>query len=226
MPGVYERILKAVESEHPAFVVSVGDTIQGGNDATAESEWQAVPKLQAIPFYPAPGNHDIWSQASEKLFVKYAGHATHYGFDYGPAHFTILDNSRTEQFSPAELAFLEEDLKAHAAQPLKCVVSHRPSWILNATFGSPDFPLHRIAKKYGVKYVIAGHIHKLAHAEIEGISYLSMPSAGGHLRDTGQYEDGWFFGYALADDTGLTLKPLDAAPTPLSAWGIAGLIRR
>jgi predicted phosphodiesterase len=230
VPGVYERVLKATEAEHPAFVVTVGDAIQGGSDATAESEWEAVPQLKAIPFYLAPGNHDIWSAASEKLFIKHAGHPPHYSFDYGPAHFTILDNSRTEQFSPAELAFLEEDLKAHADRPLKFIVSHRPSWILNVTFGSPDFELHRLAKKYGVKYVIAGHIHKLAHAEVEGVTYISMQSAGGHLRDTGKYDDGWFFGYDVVEadskGTAIEVKQLDGPATPLSAWGIAGLIRR
>jgi predicted phosphodiesterase len=207
VPGIYERVLKAVEAEHPAFVVTVGDTIQGGNDATAESEWLAVPALSAIPFYRAPGNHDIWSEASEKLFTKYTRHSPHYSFDYGPAHFTVLDNSRTDQFPAPELAYLEADLKAHADQPLKFIVSHRPSWILNVTFGSPDFELHRIAKKYGVRYVIAGHIHKLAHAEVDGITYISMPSAGGHLRDSE-----------------IEIRQLDGPRMPLSAWGIAGLI--
>src|SRR4051794_37239748 len=37
--GVYERVWKEVASAAPEFVVSVGDTIQGGNDATAEAEW-------------------------------------------------------------------------------------------------------------------------------------------------------------------------------------------
>jgi hypothetical protein len=229
-PGIYERIQAKAAADEPAFAVSVGDTIQGLNDASGESEWRQVPKFRTVPLYLAPGNHDIWSAASEKLFTKYSGHPPHYGFDYGPAHFTVLDNSRGDQLSPAELAFLEEDLKAHASQPLKFIVSHRPSWILNVTFGSPDFELHRIAKKYGVRYVIAGHIHKLARAEVDGITYISMQSAGGHLRDTGKYEDGWFFGYDVADIANgaarITVRPLDGPSTDLSAWGIAGLIRR
>jgi predicted phosphodiesterase len=223
VPGIYEKIQAEVAKEKPDFIVAVGDMIQGGNDATAEAEWQQVPPFKAIPLYLAPGNHDIWSPLSEKLFEKHAGHPPHYSFDYGPAHFTILDNSRTEQFTPAELTYLEEDLKAHASQPLKFIVSHRPSWIINVTFGSTDFELHRIAKKYGVRCVIAGHIHKLAHAELEGITYISMPSAGGHLRDTGKYEDGWFFGYALFDGNEITFKQLDGPVTKLKDWGIAGL---
>lgn len=228
VPGVYERIWKEVAAEKPAFVAGVGDTIQGNNDATAESEWKEIPK-PPVPFYVAPGNHDVWSEESEKLFTKYTGHPLHYGFDYGPVHFTILDNSRSDQLAPAEMAFLEDDLKAHAAQPIKFIVSHRPSWLINAMLKNPDFDLQRLAKKYGVQYVIAGHVHKLAHAEVDGVTYISMPSAGGHLRDTGKYEDGWFFGYALADVTpqGVTIrfKQLAGPTTNLSDWGIAGLLR-
>ena len=62
--------------------------------------------------------------------------------------------------------------------------------------GDTTFPLHRLAKKYGVQYVIAGHVHEMLHFTLEGIEYVSMVSSGGHLRASGKYEDGWFFGYA------------------------------
>ncbi len=197
-PGVYERVLKDAEAEKPAFAVSVGDTIQGLHDDTAEAEWLAMGKTR-FALYLVPGNHDIWSRRSEELFRKYSGHAPHYSFDYAQAHFTILDNSRSDQFSEAELAFLEEDLEQHRDRPLKFIVSHRPSWLLNTIVGDPNFRLHRIAKKFGARYVIAGHVHEMLHAELEGVDYISMVSAGGHLRASGKYEDGWFFGYAVVD---------------------------
>ena len=118
-PGVYEEVWKEAAAESPAFVVTVGDTIEGLNDATAESEWRGIEQLRQpyrrIPFYPAPGNHDIWSPISRRLFRQHTGHDPHYGFDYQQAHFTILDNSRSDDLSPGEMAFLEQDLKAHAS---------------------------------------------------------------------------------------------------------------
>jgi hypothetical protein len=36
-PGVYEQVWKEVAAENPAFVLSVGDTIQGMNDRSAEA---------------------------------------------------------------------------------------------------------------------------------------------------------------------------------------------
>src|SRR5579871_2664583 len=136
VPGVYEQVWREVAQEDAAFVVSVGDTIQGLDDAAADGEWRDVQRIltpyQRIPLFLAPGNHDISSEASERLFRKYSGHEPHYSFDRGPVHFTILDNSRSDEFSSEEMTFLEEDLKAHTTAPVKFIVSHRPSWLIPA----------------------------------------------------------------------------------------------
>src|SRR5437667_12395694 len=46
--GVYERVWKQVAAEAPAFVLSVGDTIQGLNDETAEAEWLQAQQILAL----------------------------------------------------------------------------------------------------------------------------------------------------------------------------------
>jgi Icc protein len=237
-PGVYEQAWKEVAAESPAFVISVGDTIQGLNDASAEAEWREVFRtlkpFERFPLYLVPGNHDIWSTESQRLFEKYAAHPVHYSFDYGQAHFTILDNSQSDELPPEELAFLEADLKAHAAQPLKFIVSHRPSWLLNIALKNPDFPLHQLAKKYGVQYVIAGHIHQMLHLQLEGVTYVSMVSSGGHLRLSRAYKEGWFFGQALvevhAKSIDFQVRELgephgEGRITKLTDWGMAGLLK-
>src|SRR5882724_3853319 len=62
--NVYADIWKEVKAERPDFVLSIGDTIQGLNDGTAEEEWSAVERLVTPAWwrklYLAPGNHDIW----------------------------------------------------------------------------------------------------------------------------------------------------------------------
>src|ERR1022692_3866874 len=64
--GIWEQVWKQAAAEKPAFVLGVGDTIQGGDDATAESEWREAKRTLApyagIPLYLAPGNHDIRSE--------------------------------------------------------------------------------------------------------------------------------------------------------------------
>jgi len=205
-PGVYEQVWREVAAENPAFVVTVGDMIEGLSDTTAEKQWQQVEQIyrpyRKYPLYLTPGNHDIWSEASERLFRQHSGHAPNYSFDHQQAHFTILDNSRSDELGAEELAFLEQDLKEHAAQAVKFVFMHRPSWLIPVAMRNTNFPLHQLARRYGVQYVIAGHIHQIMRAELEGVTYLAMPSAGGHLRNSGQYQDGWFFGHALVEVRG------------------------
>jgi 3',5'-cyclic AMP phosphodiesterase CpdA len=231
VPGIFEQVLRAVAGENPAFAITTGDSIQGQNELTAEAEWKEFRALLApyrlFPVYLTPGNHDIWSESSEALYRRYSGHPVHYGFDYGPAHFTILDNSRSDEMPPGELAFLEEDLKSHAAQPVKFVLSHRPSWIFPVILRNGDFPLHRLFRQYGVRFVIAGHVHQMLHFELDGVTYLSMPSAGGHLRASGKYEDGWFFGYTMVDvrqnEVRFAIQELGGNVTSPADWGAAGL---
>jgi predicted phosphodiesterase len=208
--GVFEQVWKELDAEKPDFVVGVGDTIEGLHDNTAEAQWQEVRKIlkpyMKYSLYLAPGNHDIWSEASERLFREYTGRAPHYSFDRGQLHFTVLDNSRSDQLSADELEFLEQDLKEHKAQLVKFIVMHRPAWLFPVAMQSPAFRLHQLARQYGVRYVITGHVHQMMHAELEGVTYLAMPSAGGHLRNSGQYEDGWFFGYTLVEVAGTEVK--------------------
>jgi len=42
----------------------------------------------------------------------------------------------------------------------------------------------------------------MMRGELEGITYISMPSSGGHLRSTAEYQTGWFFGYAMVEVLG------------------------
>lgn len=238
-PGVWEQVWKQAAAEKAAFVLGVGDTIEGLDDATADSQWHEARRTLApyagIPLYLAPGNHDIWSPASEKLFEKYTGHPRHYSFDFGAAHFTVLDNSRSDDLSAEEMAFLESDLARHQAQPVKFVVSHRPSWIVNVAMQHPNFELHQLALKYGVQYYVAGHVHQIVQLPLGPVTYFCAPSAGGHLRASQKFEDGWFFGYTLVTVRGsvveFEIKELGAPygkgrVTTLADWGLLGLIRK
>src|SRR5262249_27896860 len=94
------------------------------------------------------------------------------------------------------------------------------------------FALHQLVRKYKVQYVIAGHIHQLLRFNLDGVTYLSMPSAGGHLRGSEEYQAGWFFGHALVEIRGTDIrfsieesKPPHGKGrvTPVTDWGMLGM---
>src|SRR5262249_37434148 len=100
---------------------------------------------------------------------------------------------------------------------------------------NPDFALHRLAKQYGGQYVIAGHLHQMLRFELQGVTYISMPSSGGHLRSSEASRDGWFFWHGLVSVRGADVKiQMEEAKAPhgqgrvtsSSDWGMLGLAQR
>jgi len=225
-PGVYERIWSEIgalyqdEALHPDFVINVGDTIEGGNDATAASEWRALRPLwdrYRYPMYFTPGNHDIWSAASRAIFEQQTGHPPFYGFNYQNAHFTVLDNSQTPDFSAglssSQMQFLERDLAQNRDRDPKFVFFHKPFWLIPVKFQSSQFPFHQLIKKFGVRYVVSGHGHQFVRAVEDGVTYLEAPSSGGKLKGQG-FAQGWFYGQVLVEvkgsNVGMTVKEIGA----------------
>ena len=216
VPGVYEQVCKEIGAHHPDFIINVGDTIQGLDDVTTLDEWNKIRPVWKYfgdtPFYLIPGNHDIWSPASAKLFRSQSGHAPQYSFDFRGAHITVLDNSRSDDLGPDQLDFLEEDLAKHAGQSPKFVFFHRPFWLLPVKFQNGNFALHRSARKYQVGFVVSGHAHVFDRSEFEGIEYVMVGSSGGSLSHGKGPEaanpklTGEYYGYAWVHVDGAAAK--------------------
>lgn len=202
-PGIYEKIWKEIDIARPDFVINVGDTIEGGVDAQAVAEWTALQptfrRYSKYPLYFTPGNHDIWSDHSERLYTKVTGRPPAYSFDFQNAHFTVLDNSRTDALSDEQIRFLEKDLEKHQSRSPKFVFFHRPFWVIPLKFGSGKFPLHELAVKHKVRAIISGHAHQFIRIVRDDVEYLAIGSSGGHLRGHDplkDFKDGWFYHHA------------------------------
>jgi len=182
---IYGRVWREVDLLHPDFVINVGDTIEGGGDQVAETQWQELrpiwERYNHYPLYFTPGNHDIFSDTSRKLYERESKRPSFYSFDYQEAHFTVLDNSRTTDLSAEQLEFLEKDLEANKDKNPKLIFFHKPYWIATLKLGA-DMPLHQIAKKYGVENIISGHGHQFVRIVRDGIAYMEVGSSGGQMR--------------------------------------------
>jgi hypothetical protein len=216
MPEIYGRIWREIDLLHPDFAINVGDTIEGLRDDLAESQWQDLRPLWErygrFPLYFTPGNHDIWSKQSLEVYKKETRRPNYYSFNYQDAHFTVLDNSISLDLTESQLKFLEEDLKANQDRRPKFVFFHKPYWIVFLKLGSGEFPLHQLARKYGVSYVISGHGHQFVRLMRDGIVYMEVGSSGGKMKGEG-FAKGFFYHHVWGRVTGskveLSVKELD-----------------
>ena len=222
-PQIYGRVWREIDLMHPDFVVNVGDTMQGKDDQTAESQWMELRPVWAryshYPLYCTPGNHDVWSDFSRKLYEKESRRSSFYSFNYQDAHFTILDTARDRRLLPEQLEFLEKDLQANEDRDPKFVIFHHPYWVQRLDEGDGDFPLHRLAKRYGVDHVISGHGHKFVRRVHDGIPYMEVGSSGGTMdggfkRGEG-FVDGrfyhWIWVHVKGSRVSLTVKEIGGA---------------
>ena len=111
------------------------------------------------------------------------------------------------------MEFLERDLAANKDRDPKFVFFHRPFWLLPVMFQTSDFPFHRLARKYGVRFVVSGHGHQFVRFVQDGIVYLEAGSSGGKLKGTG-FARGWFYGRVDASvqesNVGMTVHEIGA----------------
>lgn len=203
----YSPVLEAIADEvgrldapaAPAFVVGVGDYINGSsNQTTVRRQWEGffagLAPLQArrtIPVGLAPGNHDIMSMRSNaEIFVEYFERLYH-SFDYRGCHFIILNSEALGsegRIAGAQLRWLQQDLAENSDARFTFVAQHRPLFPVDGHVGSsmdmhPEDrdALHRLFVEGGVDCVFHGHEHLYNHQRRDGIHYLITGGAGGPL---------------------------------------------
>jgi 3',5'-cyclic AMP phosphodiesterase CpdA len=193
----YPRVLTAIFSEirliQPNFVVWSGDTIYGYDDTPAElkAEYATFAKLLApsgVPFFNAPGNHEIHGQkpcnTAEAEAQFKAQYTNLYGsFDYAGVHFIGLNTEECGHTTPdgkaqvidgAQLAWLKDDLEAHKnARAIFLFFHDEVTLAPNDEDGANHPPLGNSAElkalfaQYPVKAVFQGHEHLFYSPENE-----------------------------------------------------------
>ena len=160
------RLTALLADEDYDFTVHTGD-ITDNNDNTAEMDmfYENSGNIMNKPFIPGVGNHDQKSTTYAKLFKEYFGNApgsqapspipegTTASFDYGNAHFVILN---TESDLETQKQWLDEEL-SKTDKKWKIVAMHRSPY---GAVGINDTVIFTpIFDKYHVDLVIHGHDH-------------------------------------------------------------------
>ena len=170
----------AAMNPRPAFIVDTGDITEAGRPEEYNAFKQAIAPLQSaqIGFYPVPGNHDVrWSPDGKEGFTKAFG-KLYQSFDYGAAHFILLDSTVVLEhwghFDKAELEWLKADLKKVRPDTPVFLFMHHP--IGRSTPGTRfidnEYELTAQLHGHNVIAIFTGHGHSDLVWKVNGITTL------------------------------------------------------
>jgi len=191
--GVFETAMPRINLVRPEFVVSVGDLIEGYTEdpAVLDRQWDeieaAVGQLQ-MPFFYAPGNHDMSNAVMAEAWRARFG-PSYYHFVYRGALFIVLnselfgmvhDPSRAlpgPWTQADQLAYLERTLAENAQARWTFVFIHQPLW--DAAEVNPDWL--RVEEMLGSRpyTVFAGHHHRYTSVLRHDRQFVTLATTGG-----------------------------------------------
>ena len=140
--------------------------------------------LANVPMSSSIGNHEGTGALFRKYFpYPYGTGRFYWSFDYGPAHFAVVDEYASYAPGSAQYTWLENDLRS-STKPWKFVYLHEPGW--SAAGGHPNNAdvqtyIQPLCERYGVPILFAGHNHYYARA----VTYRSDNNAPLHHVTTG-----------------------------------------
>jgi len=183
----------AAEPDLQTFTLFMGDAcLNGATEASWTSEtfgpaYTNIRALMASVAYQATmGNHETYG-GTTSLFPKYfpypfAG-GRYYSFDYGPAHFTVIDQYAPYTTGSAQYQWIVNDLAA-TTKLWKFVLLHEPGWSANGGHlnnTTVQTVLQPLFVQYGVSIVFGGHNHYYSRAVTAGIQHLTLGGGGAPL---------------------------------------------
>lgn len=217
-----QRALSArMDADNADFVLHAGDIAYGRPEGEGDASYATyqswffdvyAPWLRRWPFFPSMGNHDSrasnsWGDAYLRLFSlppdagagPYPDHAErYYSFDWGPVHVVALDTELAFQDAnrrAAQIAWLQADLAAAAAQPWKIAFYHRSPYSAGGEHGS-DLLVQQtfgpLFERYGVQLSLSAHEHDyertvpIRNSGAHAVTYLVSGGGGGPLYAAGE----------------------------------------
>jgi hypothetical protein len=178
----------------PRFAFNLGDMV---NDGESLSEWKAFfedvsPLARSTPYYSTLGNHERNADLYFELFSlpRNGPHPERsYSFDYGNAHFTVIDSSKKSRDDERQLEWLEQDLQRAQAATFRIVLFHHSGHGTRPKRREDHEKVSRLFDGYfergNVTLVFNGHDHNYVHARKNGIDYVVTGGGGAPLHELG-----------------------------------------
>jgi 3',5'-cyclic-AMP phosphodiesterase len=176
--GTLKEALAKVAAVRPAMLLHTGDVSQLAKPEQFEMA-AAIMKTANLETYYVPGEHDTIGDDGKEFFQRF-GRAKNtggwYSFDQSGVHFIGLVNvvnlrpGGLGYLGPAQLEWLEDDLKGKSASTPIVVFTHMPLWTVSAEWGwgtDDAAPAIAYLKRFGSVTVLNGHIHQVIQ-KVEG----------------------------------------------------------
>ena len=190
-----ETAVAQINRLKPAFVVVTGDMV---NFAQSAEQKQCYRKIiskidKSIPVWHIPGNHDIGNKITDEAIQRYIQEYGYqrFSFRYGGCAFiginSFIIKNRNESMEEEQYRWLERQLKKVSRDASEIFVfSHYPVFMKSfdektgySNFSPEDRDRYwSLFTEYGVKAVIAGHLHATMEAEHEGIGMYTTGPVG------------------------------------------------
>lgn len=199
-PAAQDQILAALltmvqadPSRRQSLLLHSGDLVSNGE---RESAWSTeffpadraniLEVHRTIPLMACRGNHE----GDGVLFRKYFPYpdvdavSFNYSFDYGPIHFTVLDDQSDLSVGSTQYNWIAGDLAASDAC-WKIVLFHEPAWGAGGHSNSTtnQTVVSNLLEPAGVDLVINGHNHYYSRTSKDGIQHITSGGGGAPLYD-------------------------------------------
>ncbi len=193
-PGIFSRAVELLNLVQPEFVLSVGDLVEGyTTPGRAREQWKEfqgyVGKLQ-MPFFYAPGNHDVLTPAMAGVWQEKFGRR-YYHFVYKNVLFLVLnayDGPEVEaknggkhfkdQFSKEQLDYIKKAVEENSSVRWTVVALHPPIWTQTNVAETGWLEVEKMLA--GRNYtVFCGHIHNFRKYVRQGMNYYQLATTGG-----------------------------------------------
>lgn len=202
-PFNHLKIVGLIQKKNPNFVIHVGDLVERGKIYKQYDKLFFNPArelMRVIPMFTLLGNHEDHAQLFADFF-SLPNNEQWYSFDYGNAHFVILDDSDVDLFveNHEQLQWLQSDLRANKAQ-WTFVLFHIPPFTSGGGYYEDERMkikniLHPIFEKYGVDIVFSGDDHDyertlpiVSRSGKKPVTYIVCGNGGTPMRYVGSRE--------------------------------------
>ncbi|MDD3190296.1 MAG: metallophosphoesterase [Candidatus Pacebacteria bacterium] len=203
----FSDTISKIENRSPDIILAVGDNIDGQTAGTVNSFktlWSSTvfdymqDITNHIPLFVVLGNHDggpssyydngmLAYEQELGMPASESGGERYYSFDYGDAHFVVLNGTRADSnggtIDNAQLNWLQDDLQS-TDKKYKFVFDHFLVYGVDEGTDMTDIwrlsnynELHDILKNNGVLAFFNGHRHVYNRYVKDGVFYISNPTA-------------------------------------------------